>query len=180
MNEGYPSERNTMLLPGSRGILKTKTEVTQTYNRLDQSSFPAFPVRSLKDGGGGVYSFRTCHELISFFQKLMMLYSTPIFPPESSLLYSKQVIFEILLNSTHKSPREAPYTKKKKKKKKKKHQVGLKLLKNYGLRSWYYTIQYRTTRQGRRQPHSPGWARVPLSSFFPQISINFSYFSSGA
>ena len=28
------------------------------------------------------------------------------------------------------------------------------------------------------QPHSPGWARVPLSSFFPQISINFSYFSS--
>ena len=32
--------------------------------------------------------------------------------------------------------------------------------------------------QGRSQPHSPGWARVPLSSFFPQISINFSYFSS--
>ena len=28
--------------------------------------------------------------------------------------------------------------------------------------------------QGRSQPHSPGWARVPLSSFFPQISINFS------
>ena len=25
--------------------------------------------------------------------------------------------------------------------------------------------------QGRSQPHSPGWARVPLSSFFPQISI---------
>ena len=24
------------------------------------------------------------------------------------------------------------------------------------------------------EPHSPGWARVPLSSFFPQISINFS------
>ena len=23
--------------------------------------------------------------------------------------------------------------------------------------------------QGRKQPHSPGWARVPLSSFFPQI-----------
>ena len=32
--------------------------------------------------------------------------------------------------------------------------------------------------QGRTQPHSPGWARVPLSSFFPQISINFTYFSS--
>ena len=28
--------------------------------------------------------------------------------------------------------------------------------------------------EGRSQPHSPGWARVPLSSFFPQISINFS------
>ena len=28
---------------------------------------------------------------------------------------------------------------------------------------------------GRSQPHSPGWARVPLSSFFPQISINFSW-----
>ena len=28
--------------------------------------------------------------------------------------------------------------------------------------------------QGRSQPHSTGWARVPLSSFFPQISINFS------
>ena len=27
--------------------------------------------------------------------------------------------------------------------------------------------------QGRSQPHSPGWARVPLSSFFPQISIKF-------
>ena len=33
-------------------------------------------------------------------------------------------------------------------------------------------------KQGRSQPHSPGWARVPLSSFFPQISINFFYFSS--
>ena len=32
--------------------------------------------------------------------------------------------------------------------------------------------------QGRSQPHSPGWARVQLFSFFPQISINFSYFSS--
>ena len=32
--------------------------------------------------------------------------------------------------------------------------------------------------QGCSQPHSPGWARVPLSSFFPQISIKFSYFSS--
>ena len=28
--------------------------------------------------------------------------------------------------------------------------------------------------QGHSQPHSPGWARVPLSSFFPWISINFS------
>ena len=33
--------------------------------------------------------------------------------------------------------------------------------------------------QGRSQPHSPGGgARVPLSSFIPQILINFSYFSS--
>ena len=32
--------------------------------------------------------------------------------------------------------------------------------------------------QGRSQHHSPEWARVPLSSFFPQILINFSYFSS--
>ena len=30
--------------------------------------------------------------------------------------------------------------------------------------------------QGRSQPHSPGWARVSLSSFFPQISINFVLF----
>ena len=27
--------------------------------------------------------------------------------------------------------------------------------------------------QGRSLPHSPGWARVPLSSFFPQISLIF-------
>ena len=32
--------------------------------------------------------------------------------------------------------------------------------------------------QARSQPHSFGWARVPLSSFFPQISINFFFFSS--
>ena len=32
--------------------------------------------------------------------------------------------------------------------------------------------------QGRSQPHSPWWASVPLSSYFPQILINFSYFSS--
>ena len=32
--------------------------------------------------------------------------------------------------------------------------------------------------QGRSQPHSPGWANVPLSSIFPQIFIIFSYFSS--
>ena len=29
--------------------------------------------------------------------------------------------------------------------------------------------------QGRSQPHGPGWERVPLSSLFPQISINFPY-----
>ena len=28
--------------------------------------------------------------------------------------------------------------------------------------------------QGRSQPHSSGWARVPLSSFFPQVLIDFS------
>ena len=32
--------------------------------------------------------------------------------------------------------------------------------------------RFRPYSQGRSQPHSPGWARVPLSSFFPQISIN--------
>ena len=32
--------------------------------------------------------------------------------------------------------------------------------------------------QGCSQPHSPGWASIPPSSFFPQISIKFSYFSS--
>ena len=30
--------------------------------------------------------------------------------------------------------------------------------------------------QGRSQPHCPGWARLPLSTFFPQISINFLIF----
>ena len=30
--------------------------------------------------------------------------------------------------------------------------------------------------QSRSQPHSPGWARVPLSSFIPQILIIFSFF----
>ena len=33
-------------------------------------------------------------------------------------------------------------------------------------------------KQGRSQPHNPGWARVPLFSVFPQVLINFSYFSS--
>ena len=37
---------------------------------------------------------------------------------------------------------------------------------------------WQCSNQGSSQPHSPGWARVPLSSLFPQISINFSYFSS--
>ena len=39
-----------------------------------------------------------------------------------------------------------------------------------------YVTKYiqRVNHQSRSQPHSPGWARVPLSSFFPQISINFS------
>ena len=39
-------------------------------------------------------------------------------------------------------------------------------------------LNFLTLLQGRSQPHSPGRARVPLSSFFLQISINFSYFSS--
>ena len=30
--------------------------------------------------------------------------------------------------------------------------------------------------QGRSQPHSPAWARVPLSSFCPQNSMNFPIF----
>ena len=29
--------------------------------------------------------------------------------------------------------------------------------------------------EGRSQPHSPGWARVPLSSFVPQILMNLFY-----
>ena len=32
--------------------------------------------------------------------------------------------------------------------------------------------------QGRSQPHSPGWAKVPISSPFSQMSINFSNFAS--
>ena len=43
--------------------------------------------------------------------------------------------------------------------------------------NYLYTIVY-TLIQGRSQPHSPAWARVPLSSFFPQVWIKFSYFSS--
>ena len=39
----------------------------------------------------------------------------------------------------------------------------------FGLR----TILYK---QGRSQPHIPGWARVPLSSVFPQVLINFLIF----
>ena len=31
-----------------------------------------------------------------------------------------------------------------------------------------YLLKNGGHRQGRRQPHSSGWARVPLSSFFPQ------------
>ena len=42
----------------------------------------------------------------------------------------------------------------------------------------FETTTLMTQGQGRSQPHSPGWARVPLSSFFPQILINLSYFSS--
>ena len=40
----------------------------------------------------------------------------------------------------------------------------------------YVTPEELRANQGRSQPHSPGWARVPLSSFFLKISINFSYF----
>ena len=39
-----------------------------------------------------------------------------------------------------------------------------------------YQYQVGPIVQGRIQPHSPGWARVPLSSFFPQILINFLIF----
>ena len=41
-----------------------------------------------------------------------------------------------------------------------------------------FFAKVRSKEQDCSQPHSPGWARVPLSSFFPQILINFSYFSS--
>ena len=40
------------------------------------------------------------------------------------------------------------------------------------------TLQRHWHAQGSSQPHSPGWARLPLSSFFPQIPLSFSYFSS--
>ena len=39
---------------------------------------------------------------------------------------------------------------------------------------WFFIPYQFCKDQGRSQPHSPGWARVPLSSFFPQILINFS------
>ena len=39
-----------------------------------------------------------------------------------------------------------------------------------------YAIHLKLGAQGRSQPHSPGWARVPLSSFFPQILIIFVLF----
>ena len=46
---------------------------------------------------------------------------------------------------------------------------------------WQLTVAtvvqcYMKPTQGRSQPHSPGWAIVPLSSFFLKILINFSYF----
>ena len=37
---------------------------------------------------------------------------------------------------------------------------------------WAYNLNH----QGHSQPHSPEWARLPLSSFFPQISLNFLFF----
>ena len=43
---------------------------------------------------------------------------------------------------------------------------------NYGILLWGSAYK-----QGRSQPHSPGWARVPLSSFFPQILIIYLIFS---
>ena len=39
-------------------------------------------------------------------------------------------------------------------------------------------LQPVTEKQGRSQPHSRRWARVPLSSFFPKFRLFFSYFSS--
>ena len=38
--------------------------------------------------------------------------------------------------------------------------------------------QIKKGEKGCNKPHRSGWARVPLSSFFPQISVQFSYFSS--
>ena len=72
------------------------------------------------------------------------------------------------------------------KKKKRKKSVRLLLVEKFsGLWPRKQTIECRLNRsfdaandQDRSQPHSPGWARVPLSSFFPQIAIKFSYFSS--
>ena len=43
--------------------------------------------------------------------------------------------------------------------------------------SLFNSLSFKACLQGRSQPHSPGWARVPLSSFFPQISIKFFLFS---
>ena len=45
---------------------------------------------------------------------------------------------------------------------------------NKGRINVLFLFQNMARNQGRSQPHSPGWARVPLSSFFRQISINFS------
>ena len=48
---------------------------------------------------------------------------------------------------------------------------------SYSYELWHYLASWSLTvllMQGRSQPHSPWRARVPLSTFFPQISINFS------
>ena len=43
-------------------------------------------------------------------------------------------------------------------------------------RSWARFPSYPHQRQGRSQPHSPGWARVPLSSFSLKFRLSFLIF----
>ena len=58
------------------------------------------------------------------------------------------------------------------------HVVCMFLLLSLDIPYWQLACFMVRFTQGRSQPHSPGQAKGPLTSFFPQISINFSHFSS--
>ena len=54
------------------------------------------------------------------------------------------------------------------------HGQGVTLILNGSAQRAQHSWDTILCHQGRSQPHSPGWARILLSSVFPQISINFS------